>query len=101
MPAAPYADRQETLMLEPDFVAILRCLETGSELSLLDTDALHRLNTAITAGKVSNQMGQRLERPLEAALINADATRVYQVLDGIPILLAEQAIPYQESMRGP
>jgi uncharacterized protein YbaR (Trm112 family) len=88
-------------MLEPGFVAILRCIETGSELSLLDSDALNRLNAAITKGKVSNRMGQPLERPLEAALKNADATWVYQVLDGIPILLAEQAIPYQQYAKGP
>jgi uncharacterized protein YbaR (Trm112 family) len=87
-------------MLEPDFVAILRCLKTGSELSLLDAEALHQLNTDITEGNVLNQTGQRLERPLEAALINADASWVYQVLDGIPILLAEQAIPYQEYQKG-
>jgi len=86
-------------MLEPDFVAILRCVESGSELSLLDGDALHKLNTAITAGKVTTQVGHQLERPLEAALINSDATWAYQVLDGIPVLLAEQAIPYQQYVK--
>jgi len=87
-------------MLEPDFVAILRCVESGSELSLLDDDALFALNAAITEGSVTNQIGDRLERPLEAALINADATWAYQVLDGIPVLLAEQAISFQQYAEG-
>ena len=87
-------------MLEPDFVAILRCVESRSELSLLGHDALTALNAAITEGKVTTQAGHQLERPLEAALINADGTWAYQVLDGIPILLAEQAIPYQQFAKG-
>ena len=86
-------------MLEPNFVAILRCVESGSELSLLDDDALVDLNAAITAGKVTTQVGHQLGRPLEAALVNSDATWAYQVLDGIPVLLAEQAIPYQQHAR--
>jgi uncharacterized protein YbaR (Trm112 family) len=87
-------------MLEQEFVAILRCVETGSELRLLDESALAKLNTAITNGEVATRVGQKLERPLEAALVNAEGSWVYQVLDGIPVLLSEQAIPYQEHIEG-
>jgi uncharacterized protein YbaR (Trm112 family) len=83
-------------MLEQEFVAILRCVATGSELCLLDESALAKLNSAIVDGQVTTRVGQRLERPLEAALVNADGSWVYQVLDGIPVLLLEQAIPYQD-----
>ncbi len=87
-------------MLEQDFVSILRCVATGSELRLLDKSALAKLNTAIVDGRVTTRIGQTLERPLEAALINADGSWVYQVLDGIPALLFEQAIPYQDYSEG-
>ncbi len=87
-------------MLEQEFVAILRCVETGNELRLLDEPALAKLNTAITNGQVTTRVGQKLDRPLEAALVNTDSSWVYQVLDGIPVLLSEQAIPYQEHAEG-
>ena len=83
-------------MLEPDFVAMLRCVESGSELVLLDRGKLDELNQAITNGHITTQVGHLLERPLEAALVNADASWAYQVLDGIPVLVAEQAIPFQQ-----
>ena len=87
-------------MLDQEFVAILRCVATGSELRLLDEPALAKLNDAIVDGRVTTRVGQRLERPLEAALVNADGSWVYQVLDGIPVLLLEQAIPYQDHSEG-
>ena len=91
---------KKTAMLEQEFIAILRCVETGSELRLLDESSLVKLNTAITNGQVTIRTGQKLERPLEAALVNADGSWAYQVLDGIPVLLSEQAIPYQEHAEG-
>lgn len=87
-------------MLEPDFVAMLRCVESGSELLLLERGKLDVLNEAITNGKVTTQVGHQLDRPLEAALVNSDASWAYQVLDGIPVLLAEQAIAYQQHLGG-
>ena len=87
-------------MLDQEFVDILRCVETGSELRLLDEAALAQLNAAITNGQVTTRVGQKLERPLEAALVNADGSWAYQVLDGIPVLLSEQAIPYPEHTEG-
>ena len=87
-------------MLEPEFVDMLRCVVTGSQLRLLDDPALTKLNAAIVGGRVKTRVGQRLERPLEAALVNADGSCAYQVLDGIPVLLQEQAIPYQDYAEG-
>ena len=48
---------RKATMLEQEFVAILRCVETGSELRLLDEPALAKLNTAITDGQVRTRVG--------------------------------------------
>ncbi len=87
-------------MLEPEFVAMLRCVESGSSLALLDSASLETLNAAIVAGTITTQAGHQLDRPLEAALVNSDARWAYQVLDGIPVMLAEQAIRYEQFVKG-
>ncbi len=61
-----------------------------------DGSLLGRLNRAIAAGRVKNRVGRRVERPLEAGLIRADHAFLYPILDGIPLLLADEAIPMAE-----
>lgn len=66
--------------------------DTRQPLSLLDTKGLEALNRAIGAGTVNNADGNPLAQPLRQALVTRDRKQVFRLDDGIPVLLAEEAI---------
>jgi len=61
-------------------------------LLLLESAGLEALNRAITAGEVMRVDGTPQSQPLSKALITYDRKQVYRIDDGIPVLLAEEAI---------
>lgn len=67
--------------------------DTRQPLSLLDGKGLEALNRAIAAGTVNRADGNPLAQPLREALVTRDRKQVFRVDDGIPVLLAEEAIP--------
>lgn len=87
-------------MLDPEFVQLARCLHTRSPLRLVEPEVLERLNRAIAAGSLKNGLGEPLTRPLDAALINEAEEFTYPVIDGIPILLIDEAIDMRQ-LSGP
>ena len=64
--------------VSPELLALVRCPVTSQPLHLASAELLARLPV-----------------PLEAALVREDATVAYPIRDGIPILLAEEAIPLE------
>ena len=66
--------------------------DTRQPLSLLDGKGLEALNKAIS-GAVNKADGNPLAQPLREALVTRDRKQVFRVDDGIPVLLAEEAIP--------
>ncbi len=79
------------------FVDILVCPVTRQGLSLLDETALAKLNRGIADGNVTNAGGQMVADGLNEALVTENGARVYPVRDGIPVLLAEEAIKLTSS----
>ena len=65
-------------MIAADFLNLLRCPRTGLTLSLADAALLSRV-------------GEQTP-PVVEALVSADGRWLYPVRDGIPLLLAEEAI---------
>ncbi|MDA0374537.1 MAG: hypothetical protein O2865_12180 [Planctomycetota bacterium] len=80
------------MTLDPDFHKKLRCPETGRPLELLGAEDLADLNRRIGSGRLQNAAGEALETPLEAALRPLDQAFVYPVVDGIPLLLADEVV---------
>lgn len=80
-------------MLDPAFLAILRCPATREPLGLLTSAELERLNRAIARGTVANQIGVTLTAPCDAGLINASRSLIYAVWNDIPQLVANEALP--------
>ena len=82
-----------------ELLDILRCPVSGSALRLADPSLLDRLNREISAGRLHDNLGRRLERQLDGALINADSTLAYPIYDRIPSLVADESIsldPYSD-----
>ena len=71
---------------------ILACPATRQPLSLLDRAGLEALNQAIADGGVRRADDSLQAEPLREALVTRDHRLVYRIDDGIPVLLAEEAI---------
>ena len=71
---------------------ILACPATRQPLSLLERPGLDALNAAIAAGGVRRADDSPQAEPLREALVTRDHRLVYRIDDGIPVLLAEEAI---------
>jgi uncharacterized protein YbaR (Trm112 family) len=80
------------MTLDPDFHQKLRCPETGLPLEWLGADDLADLNRQIAEGGLRNAAGEVLREPLEAALRPTGQHVVYPVVDGIPLLLADEVV---------
>ncbi len=66
-------------MIEPSFLALLRCPATRQTLAAAPAEILERLKDRLPAG-------------VSEALLRADGAVVYPVQDGIPVLLVEAGI---------
>ena len=71
---------------------ILCCPTTKQPLALLNSTELAAVNRAIVAGGLSRGDGQAVLAPIAEGLITRDQKTVYRVEDGIPVLLADEAI---------
>jgi uncharacterized protein YbaR (Trm112 family) len=71
---------------------ILACPATRQPLALLEGRGLEVLNRAIAAGGIRREDGNAQGEPLREALVTRDRKLVYRIDDGIPVLLAEDAI---------
>lgn len=71
---------------------LLVCPTTRQPLSLLDGRSLEAVNAAISRDSVLRADGGTQAEPLREALITRDRRTIYRVDDGIPVLLAEEAI---------
>ena len=71
---------------------LLVCPATRQPVALLDSRGLEALNQAIARGSVVRGDGSPQATAVREALVTRDRKRVYRVDDGIPVLLAEEAI---------
>jgi uncharacterized protein len=82
--------------MDKKLLDIICCPTTKLPLELLAAEKLDALNAAILAGDTSNQAAVALTEKLSEALITRDGRRVYPVRDGIPILLEEECIDWNQ-----
>nr|WP_298151759.1 Trm112 family protein [uncultured Pseudoxanthomonas sp.] len=71
---------------------LLCCPSTRQPLAVLEARGLEALNRAIAAGRVKRADDSPQSEALREALVTHDRKTVYRVEDGIPVLLAEEAI---------
>jgi uncharacterized protein YbaR (Trm112 family) len=74
-------------------LAMLRCPNDRSTLSAVEPELLARINVAIKGNRISNVAGQRVERPIDGGLVRAAGDLVYPIVDQIPVMLYDEAIP--------
>lgn len=80
-------------MIDRQLLPMLVCPKDRTPLSIADGGIVAQLNRAIAAGRVANQAGRLVEQPIDGGLLRPDKTLLYPIVDGIPVLLADEAIP--------
>lgn len=71
---------------------ILVCPQSRQPLARLEQAGLEALNRAIATGAIRRGDEGVQAEPLREALVTRDRKTVYRIDDGIPVLLAEEAI---------
>ena len=82
--------------MDKNLLDMIVCPITKLPLELLDGERLEQMNAAIAAGRVRNQGDKQVEGTLAEALVRRDGHVVYPILDGIPILLEEESIDWNQ-----
>jgi uncharacterized protein YbaR (Trm112 family) len=80
-------------MINKELLTILVCPTDRTPLKIADDHLIARLNRAIGARRVKNHAGRLVEQPLAGGLVRTDGTLLYPIVDDIPALLADEAIP--------
>ncbi len=83
-------------MIDKAFLEILVCPKTHKPLQLADQRLVTQLNDQISARKLRNAAGELVESHMEAGLHCPDAGLLYPILQGIPVLLVDEAIPLDQ-----
>ena len=80
-------------MIDELLLPLLCCPLSRQPLAPAPADIVARLETARSAGTLRNRAGQLLSEPIEAGLVRADGVLFFPVRSGIPVLVAEEAVP--------
>lgn len=86
--------------LDPDFLSLLVCPKTRKPLRMASADELARINSVIQAGEARNQGGEQVREPLAEGLVPEGEAVLYPILDGIPVLLVQEAISMSSDTGG-
>lgn len=75
-----------------EFAELLRCPETRRKLAVAPPELLQRMRAEQAAGKLFHASGKPVAAPVSAGLLREDGGLLYPVIDGIPVMLKDEAI---------
>ncbi len=83
-------------MIDRELLEILCCPETKQPVALIDSAAVDRVNAAIEARTVKTRAGKTVEEKIDGGLLRQDRKYLYPIRESIPIMLEDEAIPFEE-----
>lgn len=84
-------------MIDQKLIDMLICPETKLPLKLAENSMIEKLNVLISEGKIKNRSEQIVNKRIEGGLVaKENSTYLYPIIENIPILLTEEAIPLDQ-----
>ena len=83
-------------MIDKDLLEILVCPESHQKLELLSDAELAKVNEKIRGSGVQDKSGTAVTDELDGGLLCEDRSLLYKIVDGIPVLLIDEAIPFDQ-----
>jgi len=83
-------------MIDDQLLQIVVCPRDRQPLLRADAALVASVNEAIGRRRIKNSGGERVEKPLDGGLLREDRKLLYPVVGGIPVLLADEAIPLDQ-----
>jgi uncharacterized protein YbaR (Trm112 family) len=82
--------------MDKELLELLVCPENQTPLHPAEPSLLEKLNQAIAVGTLVNRAGQPVKEPLQGGLVREDGAMLYPVVDDIPVMLLDEAIPLDQ-----
>ena len=83
-------------MIRQELLDLLQCPETRRPLRLADESLVARINQGIAAGAIKNRVEETLHTPLSGGLLTEGGNVLYPIIDDLPIMLVDEAIPLDQ-----
>jgi len=84
------------MAIDKKLLNILRCPVTKQHVFILNEQQLSLINEAIANDNLFYTDGQKVNGPLEEALVTENKKRVYRIEDGIPVMLEDESIATEQ-----
>lgn len=86
------------MIIASDLLDILCCPSTHNPLTILDKEGIDSINKNISEKKLYNRAGKLVEEHLQGGLLEKVHNIVYPIKDGIPILLEDEGIQFNNNL---
>jgi uncharacterized protein len=83
-------------MVPQDLLDILCCPETKQDIQLVEGKIIDIINIRIKDGSLKNRAGEAIKEPIDSGLLREDRKYLYPIREDIPVMLIDEAIPFEE-----
>ena len=81
--------------IDQKLLEIICCPETRQDLKMAEDSLIEKLNRLIENEELLNRIKQPVKNRLDGGLIREDGKYLYPIVEEIPILLIDEAIPLE------
>ena len=81
--------------IDEKLLEIICCPETRQDLRIAEEGLIEKLNKLIENEELLNRIKQPVKNRLDGGLIREDGKYLYPIVEEIPILLIDEAIPLE------
>ncbi|MGD9200075.1 MAG: hypothetical protein PVI26_00805 [Chitinispirillia bacterium] len=83
-------------MISKELLDILCCPETKQDIQYIEGKVIEKINKKIEGGSLKSRNNEIVKETIDAGLLREDRKFLYPIKDDIPIMLIDEAIPFEE-----